>query len=212
MFPWFYPWISFLSLSPPPLPTGTKVEVIAPPTQMPVDIALVKANCRVQHNLEDTLFQHWIGAATALAQILAGDLQLVTAGYRLTSAGFPPARPLNLIVAPVSAVSLVQYFDGTGTQQTWDPSNYQLSNRPLKAEIWPAPNITWPATQPLRVDAITVEFTAGADPQSINPLIKQAIILAVTDWFQNRTDSAQRLDMPMASQRLLQAAGREVYV
>ena len=90
---------------------------------------------------------------------------------------------IELRVLPYVRVDSVKYYDLDGNQQTWAASNYTIVDggvdRP--AVIYPAPGITWPATQ-ARPDAVSVLFWAGE--------VCQAQYLEVTSPFVG-TDGVQ---------------------
>ncbi|WP_438863770.1 head-tail connector protein [Neptunicella sp.] len=124
---------------------------------------------------------------------------------------------ISIPLVPLRSVESVQYYDATGTQQTLDPSEYRVDDHGLLGVITPVSK--WPAVQTRR-DAVQINITVGhASTTGDNPVkldatsiiengklqqAKQAIMILVSDWYNNREDTAvvQLHDMPNAFKAL----------
>src|ERR1039457_2262271 len=80
---------------------------------------------------------------------LSMQLPKGTTGYEM----FMPFPPLQTIDS-------IKYIDGTGVQQTLDPSQYLVDAVSEPARVTPAYGLTWPVTQ-VRINAVEVTFTCG---------------------------------------------------
>jgi uncharacterized phiE125 gp8 family phage protein len=99
------------------------------------------------------------------------------------------AGALTLPAWPIDSISQIEYINESGATVSIDEnSEVQSSFASTPAFILPLPGEEWPATQPDRVDAVSINFTAGYGPTSatVPHRVKQAIKLLVAHWFKNR--------------------------
>lgn len=71
---------------------------------------------------------------------------------------------IELWRVPVTAVLSVKYIDPAGVEQTVDPSIFQVDTTSKPGRIRPFTEFFWPETD-FRLNAVTVEFTAGPTDQ-----------------------------------------------
>lgn len=154
----------------------------------PVTLAQAKAHLRVDGSDEDALITAFITAARHDAENRLGRA-LLQSTWRLTMNGFPrwPSSAVALQMAPIIAITGVQYYDPAGTLQTLDPAAYRLADHTLE------PIAAWPATQ-ARLDAVQATYTAGygTTASAVPAPIVQWILLALGDLYANRERSAER--------------------
>jgi uncharacterized phiE125 gp8 family phage protein len=171
-----------------------RVRPIAPVTGalQPVDLEEAQIHTRADCAEEEVLLGSLISVAT---QAATDRLQraLVPTRYRLTLDSFPDA--IELLMPPIMSVESVKYIDTTGTQQTLDPQDYYLDSVSEPGYLVPAAGRTWPATQD-RINAVEVEYTAGYPDSAIPTPIKQWILLALGDMYNNRERSAEKPAVP----------------
>lgn len=141
---------------------------------------------------EDALLSALISAAT---QTASDRLQraLVPARYRLTLDAFEPVILLSM--PPILSVESVIYIDPDGRPQTLSPSDYLVDAVSEPGRLLPAPGQSWPATQD-RVNAVEVTYSAGYSGGNVPFPIKQWILLAVGDMYENRSRSAEKPIVP----------------
>lgn len=193
------------------------LSVVTPPAAEPLDLTRAKANLRVAHTADDALITGWITAARELTESHTGR-RWVTQTLRLSLDDWPDpigdgdqtASLVRLPVAPVQDVTAVRYWDVGGVYQTLDPARYQTwldHSPPLLA---PAPLKIWPVTQPGRIGAVQVEFTAGYGAADAVPEgAKAAVQLCLAYWYENRGDGRdphglpESLGLPPGAKRLL---------
>ena len=178
------------------------------PTVWPVTLAEAKAHMRVDIGDEDTLIEALIVAATKHCENLTGR-QFMLATWRLSLDRFPcgvfndqssPAIEGNDIILPrpnLLAVSSIKYDDADGTEQTMDAADYRVGTDERPGRISLAYDAEWPTTRS-QSNAVRVLYTAGysasataATAQAAVPQnVKQAILLLVAQWFENRETQA----------------------
>lgn len=167
--------------------------VITAPASEPVSLALAKAHLRIDHDAEDTLITGWVKAARELTELYTGK-RWITQSLRLTLSEWPIDctsgidGAIRLPVDPVSAITLFQYFDAAGVEQTLTSSDYQTWFDHGPPLVCPAIGERWPDLQSGKVAPIKLEFTAGVSAGSVPEGVKTAILLCLGHWDENRGD------------------------
>jgi uncharacterized phiE125 gp8 family phage protein len=171
-----------------------RVRIIAPVTGalQPVTLEEARAQTRVDCEDEDALITSLASVAT---QAASDRLQraLVPTRYRLTLDSFPSA--IELLMPPIISVESVKYIDINGDQQTLDPQDYFLDSVSEPGYLVPSAGRVWPTTQD-RINAVEVEYTAGYPDSAIPTPVKQWILLALGDLYNNRERSAEKPAVP----------------
>jgi uncharacterized phiE125 gp8 family phage protein len=165
-----------------------------PPTDEPVAVADLKAFLRLNTTSEDALLAGFISSARDLFEQQT-DRQLMPATWTLYLDAFP--RVIRCPKAPLNAVSSVQYYDSSDTLTTWSTANYSVDTAREPGRIVPSvwyPDWrvfpSFPALSYRISPKIIVQFTAGyADANSVPPMIKQAIMLMASHWFNQRSET-----------------------
>lgn len=162
------------------------VRTVAPATAI-LTTAEAKAHCKVDHSDEDTLIDALISTATTYLDGYSGVLgrALITQTWKIETGAF--CDKLRLPVGDLIAVSSVKYYDTGNTQQTLASTVYGAytdAQGPFLAE---KPDQDWPDIYDRR-DAIEVIWTAGygAAATSIPQAIRQAALLMIGHWYENR--------------------------
>jgi phage conserved hypothetical protein, phiE125 gp8 family len=101
----------------------------------------------------------------------------------------------------------VKYIDTDGVEQTLDAAQYVLDTYPFIPHVRKAYDVTWPSVRYER-NAVRIQYTAGYGPlaTSVEPLIREAIILLVGHWmnFQAAAESGISMSrVPYAVRDLL---------
>ena len=160
----------------------------------------VKDYLKVDDSTEDTLISTLLQSARQAAESYLNQAlitQTITEKYdRLSN------PTIYLSVSPVIAVSSFQYKDGVNTTQTYDASNYVVDTFIKPGRLALAYGSTWPTLYG-NINDVTITYTAGygTEPSGVPAQIRQAILLMVTDAYDNRQDYVKRL--PTASEYLL---------
>lgn len=167
----------------------------AAPAAEPITLAEAKLHLRVDHADEDALIAALISAAREACE---DRLQrtLISTPWLLVADSFPES--IKLPMPPALQVQSLQYLDAAGTLQTLAPEDYELDPYSEPAYLVPAPGLGWPATQAGRINAVRVAYTAGygLTAADVPGPIKQWLLLAIGDMYENRTRSAERPAVP----------------
>lgn len=151
----------------------------------PVSVSEAKAHCRVDISTDDTYITALITAATEAVQTRTGR-QLVNATFRAAWDTLPASGEFPLMREPVSAVSSVKYYDADETQQTLDDTEYwvDLESTPPRVVLRDG----FPSLYGWRPGLIQIVFVAGygASGSSVPAALKQAVMLLVGHWYENR--------------------------
>lgn len=163
----------------------------AAPTALVLTVDELKVQCRVDHNVEDSL----IGDLGLIATKKVEDdsrwlLRPVTVELQLDR--FPcSGTPIYVERSPVTDVTSITYVDSAGDVQTWDSAKYIAGLGSLPPRIVPAFGQAWPTIrrQPASVK-VTFEGGFAATTDAGFPLLaKQTIRLLVGAWY-DRPDTA----------------------
>lgn len=156
----------------------------AAPAGAPVTLAEAKAQCRVDHDDENTLITALIGAAVSELDGWSGTLgrALVTQTWAQAFDGFPLRLRLPM---PAASVAGVSYVDADGETQTLAADQYVLRRDALGSFVEPAFDVNWPAVRSQSA-SVTVSFTCGAPAENVDAAIKAALLLRIADLYANR--------------------------
>jgi uncharacterized phiE125 gp8 family phage protein len=164
------------------------LSIVTPAANLPVSIDAARRNSRIDTTDEDTRLTELIRVATAYVQKHT-DTALITQTLSWKLDRFPiETKALYLPVWPVQSLSSVIYTDAAEASITIDLNT--LSTRiPSRGQSriarkkWAA----WPSTLDTP-DAVDIRFIAGfgATEASVPEEFKQAILLLVSHWFENR--------------------------
>lgn len=160
------------------------------PAAEPITLAEAKLHLRVDHADEDAYITGLITSARLMCEQRTGKT-LISSGW--TAYGDEFTDPLELPNPTVTAVASISYVDVNGTTQTLDASTYRVDMISAPARIKPVTE--WPETDD-RMNAVTVVYTAGyANANAVPAPLKQWMLLAIGDMYENRTAS----DRPMGT-------------
>lgn len=166
------------------------------PTSEPVAREAAKLHCRAnEDNTEDLLFDRLVTSAREYCETFTGRA-LMPQTWDLKMDSFVDREWVDgngviwLPKPPVTAVSSITYLDGNGDSQTLSTSIYttDLPSGPKarRARISEAYSQVFPQTRDT-FNAVTIRFVAGyANADAVPASIKQAILLLVGHWYQNR--------------------------
>lgn len=191
------------------------LKVITARANPAVSLSDAKAYLRVDGSAEDTLISGLVSAATDMVEKMTRR-SLVNQTFRWSFDEFP-AGPVELPRSPVSSISIggayayamprVRYYDQDGIQQTAvvDEDYFlDLDNNPPSLQLYPF--TIWPLTELDRAKAVEVDFVAGygATSASVPELLRQAVLMLVAHWFENRMAVGQvGTELPLAVDSIL---------
>src|ERR1700716_540555 len=165
----------------------------------PVDLAGAKAHLRVDISDDDALIQWLIVAARDYVERASG-LSLLTQTWKLyldrwPRAGvmefWPWAAPPSTILLPrfpVQSVTSVQWFGSDGSTNTVASTDYAVDLVRRPPRIVPVVGNFWPSMSLVPQNGVVVTFAAGfgAQPLTMPPTLRQAMLLLLGTWYENR--------------------------
>jgi uncharacterized phiE125 gp8 family phage protein len=177
--------------------------LVTPPTQEPISLDEALAHCRVTDDSETGLIVGYLMAARQFAEDFTRCALLQQSIDYTIDFGWPMIRTespyyaispyffyrtrVELPRRPLLNVQWVRYIDVDGVTQTLDPSQYIVVGNEVVPYIEQAFGVTWPITR-YQPAAIQVRFDAGFGKAmaDIPETIRQAILMLVAFWFDNR--------------------------
>jgi hypothetical protein len=89
--------------------------------------------------------------------------------------------------SPLKTLNSIKYKDPNGVEQTWPTDQYVVNDKQDPAQISRAPRVCWPRTL-CEVNSVWAEYVVGygADGTNIPAVVKQAMLLMISDWDANR--------------------------
>jgi uncharacterized phiE125 gp8 family phage protein len=172
------------------------LSLITAPTMEPVSLESAKLHARIDSALENSIVESQIVAARERAEVFTGR-QLITATWELWLEDFPDQRWIEVPLPPLKTVTHVKYYDSDGVLQTFSSGDYSVITPSgphcLPGVIWLKATASWPYTYCYhRPDAVQVRFVAGygATGADVPQSIRQAMLLHITDHFDNRSEAS----------------------
>jgi uncharacterized phiE125 gp8 family phage protein len=162
--------------------------LITPPTTLPVTLDAVKHRVRVSFNDDDDDISQMIATATSYLDGARGYIGgcLLSQTWELTVDWRFPDKEIPLSLGPVQSITSVNYIDPDGVEQTLDSFMLAKGTNFNPSYLTPAYGQQWPSVRCQR-QAIKVRFVAGyQDAASVPAQIKQAIMVMVCQWYQDR--------------------------
>lgn len=166
-----------------------ELSVTTAPVSEPISRTEAKLHLRVDGSDEDDLIDLLIAAAREYCEPIARRA-FMPQTLLMAFAGWPTRADRNyleLLRPPVQSVSHIKYYDSSGTLQTMTESDYVADLVATPARIYLADGASWPS-ETLRAGlAIQVTYLAGyADADAVPARYKQAMLLLIGHWFENR--------------------------
>jgi len=172
----------------------------------PVTLEEARAQCYLtaedsDGHPQDSSLLIYIAAARDWAERFTG-LAFARKRVELSIDMFPTDIELE---APATDVISVEYYDSAAELQTLAPQAYILDSSSEKSWISPATGYDFPTTQ-IRPNAVKVTYDTGFGvSEEIPPAAKQAILLLVGHFFENRENSVDKAvsNIPNGAESLL---------
>ena len=156
------------------------------PSVEPVSLAEAKAHLRVDGSDEDTLIASLITSARVHIETTLGQA-LNTQSWSLFLDRWPAVATVSLLRAPVISVDAVKTYDADDVATDFAPENYFADTVSDPPRLLLRGATPWP--QPGRIgNGIEIAFTAGygAAAFDVPEPFRQAILMLVAHWFENR--------------------------
>lgn len=161
------------------------IKVITNPATEPVTLAEAKIQLRVDVSDEDTYIEGLISTAREWCegfQNKAYILQTIEKTFDCF-----PCSVFDLPRPPMVAVSSIKYYDIKNVEYIFDPLLYfvDTSSEPGRVALNYA--VQWPTITLRPINGVIVRYTAGqVDASTVPKKVKQAILLLVCHWYDNR--------------------------
>jgi len=181
-----------------------RLKVITAPTAEPITLANAKLHVRVDIDDDDDLIERLITTARQHAETITRRA-IASATYELVLDDFPDLsdEEIKLPRPPLESVTSIKYTDSDGDETEWDSSKYIVYDSE-PAVIVPAYGESYPFFTPYPKGAVKVRYVAGykADPDDpeleLPEPIKEAMLLMITDLYENRGELLERGHIPKA--------------
>ena len=176
------------------------------PSREPVSLAEAKAYLKVEYDEEDQLIQSLITAARAHLE-LATRRAFLTQGWSLFLDRWPKSGMVHLPLSPVASVDALHVYDAQDAVSVVAASEYSVDVHSQPPRVIRSGHGQW-CRSPRRLNGIEIVFTAGFGPEVADtpaPL-RQAILLLVAHWFENRqplTLDGDCVEMPLTVKALI---------
>jgi uncharacterized phiE125 gp8 family phage protein len=158
------------------------MKLITPPLIEPVSIAEVKEQIGIADNVLDGIISRRITEARKYAEDYTGRA-LITQTREKRWDNFVDEHELPSALTVVS----FNYIGEDGTEYTIDPSYYVLDTYATIPFVRLAYGYSWPYRRYER-NAVRIQYTAGygSTAATVEPLIREAIILLVGHWMNHQ--------------------------
>ena len=169
-----------------------------PPTAEPITLSEAKAHLRLTHSDDDTYVSNLIIAARRAVESRC-DLAIMPQSWQLYADRWPSDSIFKLRLHPVASVDGIAMFGEDDVAQTLNLSDFyfDLASRPARVVLRSNRSYAQPTR---RANGIRIAFTCG---YTIVPLeLKQAMLMAIADWYGARGDE-QGGALPAGATQLL---------
>ena len=182
--------------------------VVTPPAIEPVSLTEAKLHLRADVDDDDSLIESLIQTAREMVEGIARRA-LITQTWKYILDEFPDGDELMLPLPPLQSVTTIIYKDQGGASSTFAASDYIVNTDTEPGKVVLAYGKSWPSTSLYPTGAVTVQFVAGYgdDPTDVPEKYRQAMLLLIGHWYENReaiaTTGAVPKEVPMGVTALL---------
>jgi uncharacterized phiE125 gp8 family phage protein len=180
----------------------------AAPDIEPISLTEAKLHLRVDVSDDDNLITALIQAAREMAETITRRV-LITQSWNYILDEFPDGDEIELPLPPLQSVEEITYKDQDGDDTTFSEDDYIVNTDAEPGKVVLAYGKSWPGASLYPTGAITVQFTAGYGDEStdVPMVIRQAMLLMIGHWYENReavaTTGAMPKEMPLSVELLL---------
>lgn len=173
-------------------------KLITAQTEWFIELPEAKDHLEESGEDNDAYIQALIYAVQSTAEE-QNDLGLNEATFEIYLDKFP--NEIEIWMWPVASIESVKYTDTDGDSQTVDKDDYATDLVSKPARIIPNSDFSWPATLETP-NAVQIQFKTGFTSPAVIPAdISQALLMILSDWFDNREDKGRRF--PRVSEKIL---------
>jgi uncharacterized phiE125 gp8 family phage protein len=168
------------------------------PEEEPVTLEEAKAHLRVDTEDDDELIEALIKAARETCETFQNRVY-ITQVWELWLDAWPEQIWIKLPLPPLQEDVEVKYYDVNDLSETFDDFLIDMKSEP--GYIVLNTGASWPSTTLRPANGVCVTFAAGyGDAEDVPQKIKQAMLLIIGDWYENREAKSS---IPKAAEALL---------
>ncbi len=174
------------------------MKLITAQTEWFAELPEVKAHLSEPGNDNDAYIQELIYAAQSkVEEDIDGGLNEAT--WETYFDWFP--RWIEIWMWPVASIESIKYTDADGDTQTVSSDDYDVDLTKKPVRIIEAEGFSWPDTKKT-LNAVQIQFKTGFTLPTVIPSdLRQALLMIIQDWFDNREDKGRRF--PRVSELIL---------
>lgn len=135
-----------------------KIELITPPSSLPIDLSKIKSFMRIIGDEDDATITQMLLASINRAEMLTNRQLGGVATFALYLDKMPSYSKIKLPKSPLVEVVSVKYIDADEAEQTLDASEYWIDSKATPAELTFVNSAK--ATSP-KPNAVTITFKGG---------------------------------------------------
>lgn len=160
---------------------------VTAPTEEPVTLAEAKEALRVDSDDDATRIEELVAIAREYVENFTGRA-LISQTWKLTLSEWPDCRVITLDRSPFASVESIKYYPASGAEQaTLSEATYRAPTGRTPGIIELKASEVWPDVDD-RLDAIEINFTAGAASAALVPkTLKKCVYALVAHWYENET-------------------------
>jgi uncharacterized phiE125 gp8 family phage protein len=183
------------------------LKLIVPPIEEPVTKEEAKNHCRVETDDDDTLIESLITAAREYCEGFQGRAYCPQI-WEFWLDEFPRVGQIKLPRPPLISVDSIMYYDVDDIEHEFNKSEYFVDTKNEPGWVVLNYGSTWPIETLRPANGVCVTFTAGYESDdygtAVPQKVKQAILLLIGHWYENREASGPNLqDIPKGVDSLL---------
>lgn len=190
---------------------------VTEPVVEPVTLAEAKLHMRVDVADDDTLIAALVKTAREYIELITRPrVAMVTQTWRYVADTFPRGDTLELRPWPLQSITSISYTDIEGATATIASTEYLVDTASSPGRLRLKSAAVWPSATLAELNGLRIEFVAGYGDTgaSVPAALRQAILLLVSQWYENRELSlitgAIPKEMPFAVHALTAPWRREV--
>ena len=165
--------------------------LVTPPAVEPVTLAEAKLNARVDGASEDQRILGLIRAARGYVEEATGRV-LIEQAWRIYRDDWPAAGVVRIRPAPLIRVDAVTVYDDAGVPSLVPAADYLVDTASVPARIRMDRALVAGGRE---INGIEIDVTAGYGPdaEDVPETLRQAVLMLVAHWFENREAAQYRV-------------------
>lgn len=163
--------------------------LITAPTVEPVSLVEAKAHLRVDIDDDDALISRLITTARMhIEDSTRPHVAMINQTWEYIADDWPEGDTLELRPYPLVSVTSIKYTDEDAVESTFASANYLVDTYSQPGRVKLKSTAAWPSTDLRELNGFVVRFVAGygASAAAVPVQLRQAILLYVGHWYENR--------------------------